>query len=442
MKNALYGERNPPPCPVCNNTSRIITKKADMVIVSNYKRDNAKKGIKAGDPKWKIIKERSKKCTERHIHPGFGCTPYHHHSTKEITVGKEYLEKLILREEEDSLPGQLARFRLEFERRRKVMGFLMARRNPSGYYPFSLTVAGTDTLRYSSSSNCIGEGSNGQNIDKKYIEPLMRPDLGYLLFDRDYKAGESHMLAVYAQDSAYIEAHEGRYDPHTFVARLAWPKAGWTGDPVHDLKLANETKLYGKKLRDLSKTVQHAIGRYGSAHTIARTLKIKVIEAEEVLQAFKNAFPTLIAYLEEFKYNLRYTDELVCNPVDGIYWKFPLVGSPFGPNADDTARKMISALLQSGIWYITSVGFERAWYELDEHWLERGRAPFELLRHKHDSLNYQARIADALEYDKKVEEFMRVPLIIKGKKFVIKTSVEVRDENGEEVTWPPITNAA
>lgn len=405
VKELLYGTPTVFPCPDCGWTGRVITRPAETIELGVYK-----SGPRKGQPKLKVYKERSRACSTKHVYPGLSIAPYLHHKTKEITADKIALEKIMIREPEGSLAHQIAKLRFEFMKRQKLMGFLRAPRNPQGYYPFVINTAATKSLRASSSSNAIGEGSNGQNIDKR-AEKLLIPDEGYSIREPDLARAESHMLAVMAGDRAYIEAHEGPYDTHTFVATLAFKDYPWTGDPKADKQLAESTYMFGKSLRDSSKIVQHAIGRIGTPYTVARTLRISLEEAEAVFAAVCSAIPDTIAWMEDFKRRL-WHDSVIYVDVGPARWKFPVTGDP---RDDKTARDMISAVLQSPVWYVCCQGMLNCWYEFDHHEPRRGVGPFELLRQKHDSIMYQCYTHLLPEYEPAVKDNMRIPLFINGR---------------------------
>lgn len=409
VKTALYGEGDVAPCPICNNTGRVVTQNA----VCEPTGEVYKSGPRKGEPKMRVLKERSRRCTSPHTHPGYGLTPYVHHKTKKPTIIRPKLQLLV--ERESGTPAaRLARARLLYERYRKIISFLKAPRAPNGTFPFSTNVPGTKTLRFTTKKNLWGEGASVQNLDKKEIEPLLIPDPGYWLGSRDLSRAESHLLARLAQDNSYIEAHEGPYDTHVYVASLCWPQYPWTGDPAKDLKIATTTYIHGRKLRDMSKAVQHAIGRLGTKYAIARTTKTTLAFADEVLEAFKAKFPKTIAYLNEFWYSLRHTEILTVDFGTAL-WQFPVVGNPYDV---ETARQMISNVLQSGVWYVAAEGMRRCWVELDSKAPIRGVGEFQLLRNKHDAFDYQ--IQKGYEHlDAEVDKYMCVPLIIHGKPLII-----------------------
>lgn len=409
VKAALYGDSEVPVCPVCHGTGRVVTQEAICTPTGEV----YKSGPRKGQPKLRELKERSRKCTEKHAHPGYGLVPYVHHKTKKPTIIRPKLQLLVDREA-GTPASRLARARLLYERYRKIISFLKAPRAPNGTFPFSTNVPGTKTLRFTTKKNLWGEGASVQNLDKKEIEPLLIPDPGYWLGSRDLSRAESHMLARLAQDEVYTQAHEGTYDTHVYVASLCWPNYPWTGDPAADLKLANTTYIHGKKLRDMSKAVQHAIGRLGTKYAIARSAKTTLAFADEVLETFKAKFPKTIAYLNEFWYSLRHTDVLVVD-FGVACWQFPVVGNPYDV---ETARQMISNVLQSGVWYVAAKGMRRCWHSIDSKSPKRGVGEFQLLRNKHDAFDYQIKHGhEAL--DQVVEDALKVPLIIHGKPLII-----------------------
>lgn len=419
LKAALYGSPTASACPECGGSGRIVTQVAAAVALPEV----YKSGPRKGEPKQRVYQERSHRCRSKHTYPGFGLTLAVHHKTKRTTVGAAALEHLL--ESADGDAAALAQLRLDYVARQKQRGFLQAPRNPSGYYPFSLTVGGTDTLRFSSSSSAFAEGFNSQNIDKR-LDELFVADDGYDLWEIDLSRAESHVLARIAQDPAYIQAHEGPYNSHVWVARLCWPNMAWTDNPDKDEGLVKHARFTEHTtIYDAAKRVQHALGRGGSWKTVARAAKMSEDEARALFAAFSAAFPRTMEYLNEFRESLKHISEIKLD-WGGPKWKFKVTGSPYD---DETFRKLISAVLQSAVWYVSAQGFLNCWNRLDEHHLRRGMGQFELLNQKHDSVVFQVkRGGDDWRLVAHARHYMRTPLVIHSKPLILGNEVQCRKQ--------------
>jgi len=321
---------------------------------------------------------------------------------------------------------------LAYESRRKLIGFLKGPRNAEGYYPFTLNIGAARSARTSSDINPFGEGGNSQQLEKKRIEKITRPDRGYWQGSRDLSNAENRALPAYLGDFDSLAAFDGPYDSHSLTAQMCWPELDWPVDPIPHQRFARTYEIDGKSIRDLGKVSRHAIERFGTAHTISRNNKVSLKTAHEIVERIHAATPKTTAGLAQFKYELKYKNEVVVDVGVGS-WAFPIIGNP---EDDEVARQLISDVLQSIVWFHCSVIFSRLWHLLDEKYKGRGRAPFELLRHKHDEVKYQARKELFWEYDKKVQELCSLPLTFpSGAILNIPTSLDVIDEDGNNVKY-------
>jgi hypothetical protein len=446
-KEVFYGSAAVIPCSECNWENYVVTQWPFTEF------DYSKK-LQAGDyttpKKWTKIKERPQRghrCASKHVYPGFELKPYIHHKTKEWTTDKDSLQKLILREGEDSAPGELANLALKYNDKKKQIGFLKAPRAPlnsftAGNYPTELVILGTNTFRPSSRMNMFGEGGNSQQLDKDLDKVLVIPDDGYILCERDLSAAENRLLYYITNDTKAISIMEGEFDSHSMTAKmitdiLAPGVYDWPDTPNEFKAFAESNSLYGIKFRDFGKKVRHSAERYGKAYTISRSMKCKVKVAEEILEALCAAFPVTFKWLEDFKYSLRYCSDptyedasllrygnLMTLDLGWGHWSFPILGNPY---EDETARKYISAILQSGVALTCFKGLLNMWYTLDGKTLSRGQSAFEILRNKHDANQYQIRRERFDELEPLAQQCMEFESVLRnGHRFLIPTDLKTR----------------
>lgn len=138
---------------------------------------------------------------------------------------------------------------------------------------------------------------NLQNIpgDKRY-RACFRPTKGNIFVIADYSSQEGRVMADAAHDEDYIEFFlHGDSDPHSFVAtKMFSKKFGREFIVTKD----NENKAYRQKGKILNFFVSYG----GSAYTLALDLNIPKEDAQELIDAFFDAFPGLSTYFQKLRY--------------------------------------------------------------------------------------------------------------------------------------------
>ena len=124
----------------------------------------------------------------------------------------------------------------------KKISVLKTEIDPDGRIRTQYNIAGTSTGRFSSSISEFGTGGNLQNIEDLLRSTLIA-DPGMKMAYFDAEQGESRVVGGIEyklfNDSRYLDACESG-DLHTSVAKLVWPKLGWTGNPEADKSLAEQ----------------------------------------------------------------------------------------------------------------------------------------------------------------------------------------------------------
>lgn len=123
----------------------------------------------------------------------------------------------------------------------------------------SYNVAGTETGRFSSSTNAFGTGTNLQNISAP-LRKIFVADAGYKICGIDLEQAESRevgwLSGTICGDWSYLDAcYSG--DLHTLVATTAWPELPWTGEPKADRKIADTPFYRHLTYRDMAKKLGH-----------------------------------------------------------------------------------------------------------------------------------------------------------------------------------------
>lgn len=141
----------------------------------------------------------------------------------------------------------------------KQLSVLRTEVDSDGRMRTSYNIGGTETGRFSSSTNAFGTGTNLQNISPA-LRKMFVADYGWKLCGIDLEQAESRevgwLSGTLCNDWTYLDAcYSG--DLHTLVAQTAWPGLPWGSDPKANRKVA-ETPFYRHlTYRDMSKKLGH-----------------------------------------------------------------------------------------------------------------------------------------------------------------------------------------
>ena len=152
-----------------------------------------------------------------------------------------------------------------------------------GRFRAGYNIVGTETGRPSSSTNAFGTGRNAQNIDPS-LRHVFQSDPGFRIGYVDLEQVEARDVGFICgclfDDWSLLDATESG-DFHTNNARKVWPELKWTGDPKRDRALADTIYYRNFSYRDVAKRGGHGSNYMGTAHTLAKRLKIPQYLVEE-----------------------------------------------------------------------------------------------------------------------------------------------------------------
>jgi hypothetical protein len=364
------------------------------------------------------------------LYRDLGLPVQHNHKTHKPSVDDECLDRL---RRKDPAHAEVIDAILAARKARKQLGLIRARLDADGRWRSSFNVGAAVTGRWSSSKSPLGTGGNLQNVADR-SRGIFVADPGLVLFYADYEQAESRVVALDAQDEAYIEAHDTG-DVHTTVTRLVWPDAHpWTGvldcgavkhaenccdrgmaeqpaffDPHHDLR------IYAKKVAHGSAIGMTPVG-------IARETHVKQDVARRAQEAFFRRFPRVRARQQEIMAEVRETAQLT-SPLGRKRQFFGRLHDPA------TMREALAQTQQSMIVDWVSVALWRVWHELDTG-LELGVVPHVghpnrvwLLGQIHDALLGEVRFGDDGSLSR-VLDLMSFGMTIHGR--VLKIPVEIK----------------
>jgi DNA polymerase I-like protein with 3'-5' exonuclease and polymerase domains len=256
---------------------------------------------------------------------------------------------------------------------------------------FSLSIAGTETGRFSSYKNYRRTGMNGQNITEG-LRQIFEADPGKKLAYFDLEQAESRITGLMAWlvsgKSTYLDACDSG-DLHTTVTKLIWPGLGWTGNAKEDKALAESPFYRHYSYRDMSKRGGHGTNYYGKPPTMAKHLNVDVNLVELFQQKYFDEFPEIA------EYHLWVADQL--QREQRLVTPFRRERVFFGRSWDEaTLRKAIAFIPQSSIADMLNRGMLLVW---KLHLIE-------LLLQVHDAILFQYDPACEQETLAKVAEAM------------------------------------
>lgn len=317
---------------------------------------------------------------------------------------------------------------------RKKLGVLRTPLDPDGRWRAAFNICGTETWRWSSSSNAFGTGANLQNITGS-LRSIFIADPGWKLAYVDLEQAESRKVAYLSRDERYIEACESG-DLHTTVCKLVWPTAlPWTGNDGADKALADGTKFYRDySYRDLAKRGGHGTNYYGKAATIAKHLKITETIAQRFQDAYFEAFPGIRRWHHEVAKELQTTGQLTT--------PFGRTRTFFGRlNDDATLREGIAFVPQSSIGDVLNEGLRKVWERFDLGIGPSGEPDrIRMLAQIHDAFLFMYREEDEADIIPAVLKEMSVPVEIHGRVMTIPSEAQI-GWNWDKQTVDKKTNA-
>lgn len=304
---------------------------------------------------------------------------------------------------------------LKFRELGKMISTLEQGVDPDGRFRASFNVAGTDTGRWSSSTNVFGRGSNLQNITNQLREIIIA-DKGKKYAYIDLEQAESNIVSRKSGDKNYIKAHDTG-DPHTYVARLIWPDLPWTGDLKKDRAICDDhnNPFYRHfTYRDMSKKGQHGTNYYGTPRTMAMHLKVPVnmIESFQEIYFSPENFPGIADWHTWVAKEIQTKGSLAT----AFHRKRTFFGRL---REDETLRKAIAYEPQSTVGDYLNTGLLRVWRE---YTLTENLPTVQLLIQLHDAIlvQYNEELEDVVI--PRIRKLLTFPISVLGIDGVLRTT--------------------
>lgn len=309
-----------------------------------------------------------------------------------------------------------------------------------GRFRAAYNIAGTETGRPSSSENAFGTGRNAQNIAPN-LRYVFVADPGCVMVVVDLEQVEARDVGFFCgclfDDWDFLDNCESG-DLHSNNAKRIWPGLGWTGDRKADRTIADRNFYREFSYRDMAKRGSHLSNYFGTAWTMARSLKIPLAIAEEFQARYcrggvidgreiEPAFPAIPRWWQWTAEQLQTTHQLA---------------TPFGrrrhffgrPGDDTTLREAIAFLPQSTTADRMNLGLYRVWRQMPE---------VELLAQTYDSITFQFDASRNIdEVIGRVLELIKVELVAPGgRKYVVPGEAKIGYNWGAKVTLEDQTKA-
>ena len=201
---------------------------------------------------------------------------------RRVTTDRDALEKIASKY---MFAAPIVRTILAMRDLRKRQSVLRKNISPDGRIRTSYNIAGTETGRWSSSTNAFHEGDNLQNWED-FLRRILISDPGMKFAYIDLEQAESRAVAYLSGDEAYIEACESG-DLHTTVCKMVWPGLPWTGRPDDKKKVAGLTFYRDMTYRDMAKRGGH--GCLTPDHEVlTRSGWVSITEKPSEIMVFKD----------------------------------------------------------------------------------------------------------------------------------------------------------
>lgn len=240
------------------------------------------------------INIRSPKQMQELFYDSLRQKPVLHRKTGNVTCDDEALEKIAIRE-------PILRPVVNKIQELRSLGvfsstFVNAPLDTDGRLRCSFNIAGTETYRFSSSTNAFGSGLNLQNIPKgsaaedpealelPNIRQLLIPDPGYTFFDIDLSSADLRIVVWEADEPEMKQMLREGFDPYTEIAKEFY----------HDASITKKDPR-----RQTFKSFAHGTHYLGTAKGLAERLGLPVHQAEKTQAWYFQRFPRIRKWQED-----------------------------------------------------------------------------------------------------------------------------------------------
>ena len=277
----------------------------------------------------------------------------------------------------------------------------------------TISVGGTETMRFSHSKTLWGTGLNLATIPHK-LRTMFIPDEGYELAEFDLNRGESWVYSYKSMDPELIRIHSGGLDFHAETAaaiQTAFGASGRTLTADDIRRLAKEGDQFGFKIRYLGKKVNHAsayrMGPFRAAEVIneeADDTGITVVpgQMKKAQKLWLDKYPGIRRWWDDIDKKLESTRKLTT--------PYGRTRDFFGFMSDHLKKEATAYEPQSTSVDYLNHGMLRVYEEL----VAKGAYSLELLHQNHDSILVQYPVENRDEVVGEVKARLRSVVRISG----------------------------
>lgn len=275
----------------------------------------------------------------------------------------------------------------------------------------TISVGGTETMRFSHSKTLWGTGLNLATVPHK-LRTIFIADEGYELAEFDLNRGESWVYTFLSEDPELIRIHTGGLDFHAETAaaiQTAFGGQNLSADEIR--KLAKSGDQFGYRIRYLGKKVNHA-----SAYRMGPFRAAEVIN-EEADDTGITVVPTQMKKAQNLWRSKYFGITGWWADIDKQLNNTRTLETPFGRSrtfygfmSDQLKKEATAYVPQSTSVDYLNHGMLRVYDEL----VARGAYDLELLHQNHDSILVQYPIEHRDEVLPEIEARLKSTVLIRG----------------------------
>lgn len=295
---------------------------------------------------------------------------------------------------------------------KKCSDFLESKLTPEGRITTYYNIAGTDTYRFSSTSNAFGEGSNLQNLtdgtrNATLVLPnckkLLIPDPGHIYWDADFDSADLRIVAASANEQGVFDILNEGKKVYVEAMKEYFKNPNMTKNDPHYVTF---------------KALCHGTNYLGSVKGLAKSTGLLVHEVDLVQKWYFGRFPNIKKWQNEIRDQANKR-----KMVDNVFGYKLFI---FKRIEGTVINEIIAWIPQSTIAILVNL----AYIDLSNRFPDLNKVEqFDVLQQTHDSLSGQFPIQQQEFYTKAILDAMQRELKF-DKPIVIPAEVHC-----SEVSW-------
>lgn len=351
-------------------------------------------------------------------------TPYYKRrkskdEAQQVTVDDDALKRLVRKGHTE------ARLILEYRRLRKFKSTYINVKLRNGRFAGALDPVGTRQARMSGKKNSFGEGTNPQNLPKKFRR-VFQADPGCIFIEIDGSQAENRTVANIAPIPSIIAAFRDKTDVHSLTASFIFEK------PINEISRVEGSASLGDGThseRDWGKRANHAFNYGYGEESFAQKYEIPIEQARKIKNGWLAANKGIDTYWRTTEHKIN-EKRMLTNP-------FGRTTFFMGSACVDLYRTAYSCIPQTTVAdYILERGM---CFFIDNAHVFAG---FQPQNQVHDALWYQVslkigpeRIVQCLKY---MKQSFEQPIIWEDTSFIIPADFKIGKSYGRLHDFNPM----